>query len=359
LAKLSEREILGALSRVIDPDLNRDIVSLGYVANLKSEDGSVAFDLELLSPTHPARDKLTQRCREVLEGLGIEKVTVSISPRPKSVPVRNKQMIPGIRNIIAVASGKGGVGKSTIAVNLALALAQAGAETGLLDCDFYGPSVPAQVGIADRVAVNEKQQMIPHRVHGLAVMSMGFLVERGQAIVWRGPMLHKVLTQMLFQVDWGGLDYLILDLPPGTGDVQLSLAQSVPVSASVLVTTPQEVALRDVEKGLRMFQSVDIPVLGIVENMSYYLCRNCDKKHEIFGSGGAERVARAHNLPVMGRIPLDPRIQGKPGSGAPLMVREPDSPAARAYRETAGAVVGGISKLVSSWASPGPSAMEV
>ena len=359
MAILSEHEVLGALSRVIDPDLNRDIVSLGYVANLKREEGSVAFDLELLSPTHPARERLKQRCVEVLTGLGVARVTVAVTARPKSVPVGNKQMIPGIRNIVAVASGKGGVGKSTIAVNLALALSQAGAKTGLLDCDFYGPSVPAQVGVEGRVAVNDKQQMLPHRAHGLAVMSMGFMVERGQAVVWRGPMLHKVLTQMLFQVDWGGLDYLILDLPPGTGDVQLSLAQSVPVSASVLVTTPQEVALRDVEKGLRMFQSVEIPVLGIVENMSYYLCRNCDKKHEIFGSGGAERVARGHNIPVLGRIPLAPSVQGEPGSGAPLMVRQPDSAVARAYRETAGAVVGGISKLVTSWASPGPSAMEV
>ncbi len=359
MAKLSEDAILRALASVNDPDLNRDIVSLGFVKNLVIEGDRVRFDVELTTPACPVKEQLKQQCIAAVRALGASAVAVEMTARVRAAPVAGKQMIPGIRNILAVASGKGGVGKSTIAMNLALALAQAGARTGLLDCDFYGPSIPPQVGLTKKVAVNERKQMLPHRIHSLAVMSMGFLTEPGQAIIWRGPMLHKVLTQMLFGVDWGGLDYLVLDLPPGTGDVQLSLAQSVPVSAAVLVTTPQEVALRDVEKGLRMFQSVQVPVLGIVENMSYYLCGKCAKKHEIFGNGGAARVARGYNIPVLGEIPLDPDIQGRPGHGQPLLVRERDSDAAQAFRACAGAIVAELSRLSTQWAQPGPNAMEV
>jgi len=358
LTKLRETEIMGALSRVIDPDLNRDIVSLGLVENLVSERNRVRFDVAVVTPADQNAAIVKQRCIDEIRALGVDTVDVGLKARVHSIPVAEKQMVPGIRNIIAVASGKGGVGKSTIAINLALALAETGARTGLLDCDVYGPSVSAEVGIEAKPEIRD-QKMVPHRVHGLSVMSMGFMVPRGQAIIWRGPMLHKVMTQFLFQVDWGGLDVLVLDLPPGTGDVQLTLAQSVPVSAAVLVTTPQEVALRDVEKGLRMFQSVKIPVLGIVENMSYYLCGKCEKKHAIFGQGGAQRIAKGFGIPVLGEIPLEPTIQGAPGQGRPILVRDPESSVAKAFRETARAVVLGAGRLVSDWASPGPRAMEV
>ncbi|MDJ0839591.1 MAG: Mrp/NBP35 family ATP-binding protein [Acidobacteriota bacterium] len=359
MANVTESAVLGALSRVMDPDLNRDIVSLGFVQNLEIDRNRVSFDVELTTPACPVKDQLKQQCIDEVAGLGAVSVSVNMTARVRNAPVAGKELIPGIHNLLAVASGKGGVGKSTVAMNLALALSQAGARVGLLDCDFYGPSVPSQIGNFDRVQANEQRRMLPHEFQGIKVLSMGFMVERNQAVVWRGPMLHKVLTQFLFQTEWGGLDYLVLDLPPGTGDVQLSLAQSTPVSAAVLVTTPQDVALKDVEKGLRMFQSVNVPVLGVIENMSYYKCGNCDKKHYLFGKGGAARIAKGYNIPVLGEIPMDPNVQGKLGDGQPLLARRDDSEAAQAFRAAAGRTAARLSVISQDWAVPGPGAMEV
>lgn len=358
LGKLKESEVMGALSRVVDPVLNRDLVAAGFVKDLKIERKKVKLTVELAGPLHPAAEHIKGRCEQEIGALGVEKVDVKMSFRIRQASARDKQPIPGVRTILAVASGKGGVGKSTVALNLALALKQAGAEVGVLDCDLYGPSVPAQVGLEGQPAA-DGNKLLPHRWEGIRLMSMGFLMPRNQPLVWRGPMLQKALSQFLFQTSWGGLDYLILDLPPGTGDVQLSLSQTTPISAAVLVTTPQEVALRDVEKGLLMFQQVKVPVLGIIENMSYYVCPKCGKNHAIFGEGGAQRVADEHNIPLLGQMPLDIEVQGPLGSGKPLLARKSEGVAVDAMREAASAVSMAMAKATMEWASAGPGAMEV
>lgn len=278
---------------------------------------------------------------------------------------RGKRPIEGVHHVIAVASGKGGVGKSTVAVNFALALAETGARVGIFDCDFYGPSLPTLVGVHERANVDQQRRLLPHEVYNLKLMSLGFHVPRGEGVIWRGPMLHNSFNQLLYATNWGKLDYLILDLPPGTGDIQQTLADTVPVSGSVLVTTPQEVALRDVEKGLAMFRQSNIQVLGIVENMSYYLCGKCDKKHFLFGEGGAAKFGEAAGIPLLGQIPLDTRVPSEVGLGEPLMIREPKTPAADAFRSIASQVIDIASKLSpdqingGDWAKPGPDAMEV
>ncbi len=359
MAKISEKEILNALSRVRDPDLNQDIVRLGFVKNLRIEGEAVSFDLELTTPACPVKDMLKEQCIHEVSSLGVSQVNVKMTARVRSAPVSGKQPVPGIRNLVAIASGKGGVGKSTVCMNLAVALAQSGARVGLMDCDLYGPSIPSLSGERKRVHADARQRMVPHEAHGIKVMSMGFLVDANQALSWRGPMLHKVLQQFLFGVAWGELDYLLLDLPPGTGDVQLSITQSTPLAAAVLVTTPQKVALLDVEKGMEMFQTVRVPVLGVVENMSYYLCRSCSKKHRIFSDGGGRRIAEKYQLPLLGELPLDPRIPSEFGKGQPLMVRDRDGAAANAFREMAGRLVAELSRISRQWAAPGPDAMEV
>jgi len=359
MGKVKESAVLGALSRVMDPDLGRDIVSLGFIKNLRIERNLVRFDVQLTTPACPVKEQLKQQCIDEVKSLGVKNIEVNMTAQVRAAPTHGKQSIPGVRNIIAVASGKGGVGKSTVAMNLALALNQSGARTGLLDCDFYGPSIPSMTNIHGRAQGTADQKIVPHVFEDVKLMSMGFVVERTQALSWRGPMLHKMLGQFLFHVEWGELDYLILDLPPGTGDVQLSLAQITPLSGAVLVTTPQKVALGDVEKGMRMFQEVDIPVLGIIENMSYYRCGNCEKKHRIFGSGGAERMAKEFNIPVLGEIPLDPVIPSQLGQGAPLLSRDPGGQTGMVFRSVAGQVVAQLSKLGGAWAKPGPGAMEV
>jgi len=280
-------------------------------------------------------------------------------------PGRGKQSIPGVRHVVAVASGKGGVGKSTVAVNLALALAETGAAVGIFDCDFYGPSLPTLVGIHERARVDDQQRLMPHEVYNLKLMSLGFHVPRGEGVVWRGPMLTNSFRQLLYSTHWGNLDYLILDLPPGTGDVQQTLLDLVPVSGSVLVTTPQDVALRDVEKGLSMFRRGHTRVLGLVENMSYYLCGSCDKKHYLFGQGGPARFAAESDLPMLGAVPLDARVPSEVGLGEPVMLREPKSVAAEAFREIAARIVPLVDALSpeqrpgGDWATPGADAMEV
>src|SRR3989338_11076974 len=250
--------------------------------------------------------------------------------------------LQGIRRIFAVASGKGGVGKSTVAVNLALALAKTGAKVGLLDCDIYGPSIPMMLSVTERPTVID-EKVVPVEKWGLKILSMGMLATEDTPIIWRGPMVAGILQQFLFQVEWGNLDYLVMDLPTGTGDAQLTLAQMVPISGAVIVTTPQDVALLDARKGLKMFQQVNVPVLGVVENMSYFICDGCNKKHYIFKEGGGQKIAQELDVPLLGEIPLDPRVAVGGDSGEPIVEACPDSPVAGAYRELAGKVAAQLS----------------
>ena len=359
MSRPSEQEILTALAQVRDPDLNRDIVSLGFVKNLKIEEDRVAFDVELTTPACPVKDQLRRECEQRVAALGVARVEVNMTARVRAAATPGRQSVPGVANLLAVASGKGGVGKSTVTMNLALALAETGARVGVLDCDFYGPSLPSMVGLHKPVMADGAQRLHPNQAHGLKLMSMGFLIERIQPVSWRGPMLHKMIQQFLYNANWGTLDYLVLDLPPGTGDVQLSLTQSVPLAGALLVTTPQEAALMDVDRGLTMFQGAKVPVLGIVENMSYYLCGKCSKKHRIFGEGGAARIAQREGIPMLGELPLDPVVPSDLGRGEPLMVRRGDHPAAEIFRQVAGRLVAELSKRNHQWAESGPGAMEV
>ena len=262
-----------------------------------------------------------------------------------------KQSVPGVKNIIAVSSGKGGVGKSTVAVNLAVALAKRGAKVGLLDTDVYGPNVPIMVGVNEQPRVNEGgQKLLPLEAHSIKVMSLGFLNPGDKPVVWRGPMLHTAVKQFLYDVEWGALDYLIVDMPPGTGDAQLSLAQLVPVQGAVVVTTPQEVAMADVRKAINMFEQVHIPVLGVVENMSYFVCPNCSERHEIFGSGGGQTLANRYKTRLLGQIPLSPAVRESGDSGVPVVIGLPDSPQAAAFL----GVAEGVEDELAALAKKGP-----
>lgn len=263
---------------------------------------------------------------------------------PRGQGGAGKQSVPGVRNIIAVSSGKGGVGKSTVAVNLAVALAMRDARVGLLDTDVYGPNVPIMVGVNEEPKVSG-QKLLPHEAYSVKVMSLGFLNRGDKPVVWRGPMLHTAVRQFLYDVEWGELDYLIVDMPPGTGDAQLSLAQLVPVQGAVLVTTPQEVAMADVRKAFYMFEQVQIPVLGIVENMSYFVCDNCSKRHDIFGAGGGNQLSKRFNLKLLGQIPLSQNVREGGDMGVPIVVGSPDSPQAEAFRQIAGAVAAEVTAL--------------
>ena len=328
--------VLEALRGVKDPGFDRDIVSLNFVRDLNVHDSTVRFRLVLSTPASPAKSRLKESAREAaLRVPGVEAVEITLeSEIPKAGPAEGKQSVPGVANIIAVSSGKGGVGKSTVAVNLAVALAQFGARVGLLDTDVYGPNVPIMVGISEEPAVRG-QRLLPHQVHGIKVMSLGFLNRGDKPVVWRGPMLHTAIRQFLYDVEWGELDYLIVDMPPGTGDAQLSLAQLVPVQGAVLVTTPQEVAMGDVRKAFNMFEQVHIPVLGIVENMSYFVCPNCSTRHAIFGEGGGKELAKRFNNELLGQVPISISVREGGDNGVPTVVGAPDSPEGLAFKEIA------------------------
>lgn len=336
MAAIDRESILEVLRKVRDPDLNRDIVSLNFVRNLEVKDFRVKCKLVLNTPVFPAKEKLRQAAREAVLGVaGVESVEISLgSEIPKAHAAEGKQLVPGVGNIVAVSSGKGGVGKSTVAVNVAVALAQYGAKVGLLDTDVYGPDVPIMVGVNEELAVRG-QKLLPHEAYGVKVMSLGFLNRGDKPVVWRGPMLHTAVRQFLYDVEWGDLDYLIVDMPPGTGDAQLSLAQLVPVQGAVLVTTPQEVAMADVRKAFNMFEQVHIPVLGIVENMSYFVCPNCSERHEIFGAGGGAELAKRFNSNLLGQIPLSISVREGGDIGVPIVVGAPDSPQAAAFKQIA------------------------
>lgn len=326
----TQDEVLQALQAVQDPDLHKDIVSLGFVKKLTIEGGKIAFDLELTTPACPVKDQLKAECETILRALpGVESVEVNLSAQVRS-PRPAGAIMPGVKNLVAVASGKGGVGKSTVAANLALALAAEGASVGLLDADIYGPSAPTMFGSTARPQPAGENRIHPVYVQGIKVMSIGFLVDPDQPMVWRGPMVHGALSQFLEQVEWGELDYVIVDMPPGTGDAQLTLTQRAPLAGAVIVTTPQQVSLIDARKGLKMFEQVKVPVLGIVENMAYFVCDGCEKEHEIFRRGGGKATAEELGVPFLGEVPIDTAVPLSGDEGQPIVSRAPDSPAAQA-----------------------------
>lgn len=337
-------QIFKALSTVQDPDIKQDLVTLGMIRDVTVDDkGNVSFAVCLTTPACPMKEQIRQDCeRAVREIEGIGEIRIEMTHQVSQGKVdHGKTPIEGVRNIIAVGSGKGGVGKSTTAVNLAVALSKLGARTAILDGDIYGPNVPSMLGATGRPQVVDNR-IIPIKAHGLSIMSMGFMVTDDQPLVWRGPMLHGVLKQLLHEVAWGQQDYLVIDLPPGTGDVQLSLSQTVPVTGSVIVTTPQNIALQDAKKGITMFQKVNVPILGIVENMSYYLCPKCGHRDEIFSNAGGENAAKKFGVPFLGRVPLNTTIREGMDTGVPVASQD-DSPFSQIYRELAQKVAQQIS----------------
>lgn len=337
-------KVMEALSRVEDPELHRDLVSLNMVQDVRVEGGRVSLQVNLTTPACPLRDRIRADVEAALRAIpGVTEIELRIGAQVRRAQRQADGLLPQVKNVVLVGAGKGGVGKSTVALNLAVALAQEGASVGLLDADFYGPSVPLMTGVDGRPVSRDGRTLEPLEAHGLRLMSIGFLVEPDQAMIWRGPMLHSALTQLLRDVNWGELDYLVLDLPPGTGDVPLSLAQLVKSSGVVLVSTPQDVALADVVKAKTMFDRVAIPVLGLVENMSSFACPHCQHTTPIFSSGGGRRAAEAMGIPFLGEIPLDLAVREGGDQGVPVTVAHPDSAVARAFRKMARNVAGRVS----------------
>jgi len=334
----TESDVNKSLNSIELEAIGQPLAKVGRVLDLAVADDQVKVTVELGVPVKSAADSIrAQIASELRRMTGVASVSVDLKIKISAHAVQGAlKPIPGIRNIIAIASGKGGVGKSTVAVNVALALAAEGAAVGLLDADIYGPSQPHMLGLAGQQPVSEDgKTMLPLRGHGLQVMSIGFLVDADQPMVWRGPMVTTALNQLMHQTEWQDLDYLIVDMPPGTGDIQLTLSQKVPVSGAVIVTTPQNIATLDARKGLAMFRKVAIPVLGVVENMSTHICSSCGHEEAIFGSGGADKIVADFEVPLLGRLPLDARIQQQTDSGLPTVIAEPDSDIAEAYRRTA------------------------
>jgi len=333
---LSEADVRAALGALIDPNTGKDYVSARSVKGVKLDGADVQVDIELGYPGKSQFDPIRRSMIAALKQAGAANVTVRVGAKVVSHAVqRGVKLVPGIKNIIAVASGKGGVGKSTTAVNLALALAAEGASVGILDADIYGPSQPTMLGIAGRPESKDGKSLEPMMGHGLQAISIGFLIDVDTPMVWRGPMVTQALEQLLKDTRWRELDYLIVDLPPGTGDIQLTLAQKVPVTGAVIVTTPQDIALIDARKGLKMFEKVGIPILGLVENMSIHVCPKCGHESHIFGSGGAERMCQDYGTELLGQLPLDESIREHADSGKPTVVADPDGRAAEIYRRIA------------------------
>jgi len=341
---ITEADVLGALRPIVDPDFGKSIVDLGFVKSLRIEGGRVAFAIELTTPACPVKAEFEKAARERVSALpGVESVDVTMTANTRgraAVPATGpeSEILPGVRNTIAVASGKGGVGKSTTAVNLALALRETGASVGILDADVYGPSLQLLLGVNARPQTIERK-ILPNEAYGMKTMTMGFFVNESSPVIWRGPMVHGLISQFLKDVEWGTLDYLVIDLPPGTGDAALTLTQMAPLSGAVIVTTANDLSLIDARKGLKMFEKVSVPVLGIIENMSYFTPPDLpDRKYYIFGRGGGERTAKELSVEFLGEVPIDPRVVEGGDVGRPILVHAPDSDAARAFRKLAGTI---------------------
>jgi len=335
--QLDQTAVLDALKIVRDPDLHQDIVTLGFIKDLKIDAGNVSFTIELTTPACPVKDQMRDQARAaVMQLRGVTGVDVKLSARVREGVGGDggRQSLPGVKNIIAVGAGKGGVGKTTVAVNLAIALAKCGSRVGMIDGDIYGPNVPIMLGLKTQL-ITDGEKIVPAEKYGLQVVSMGFLAADDAPIIWRGPMLHGVLQQFFRQVSWGPLDYLVIDMPPGTGDVALSLSQTVPVAGAIVVTTPQQVSLADSRRAVAMYRKLNIPPLGIIENMSYFVCRNCHEEADIFGRGGGEQMATDLGLPFLGRIPIYQPIREGGDSGIPLVIGDSTSPAALAFMSVA------------------------
>ena len=335
--QISEEAVLNALRQIIDPDLRKDIVTLGFIRDLKIEGGDVSFRIVLTTPACPVKEQMETQGRGVVAAIeGVTSVAVTMDAEvPQGRGIANNIALPGVKNIIAVSSGKGGVGKSTVAVNLAVSLAMDGAKVGLMDADVYGPNVPLMLGTGYNQPAIENGQLIPIQAHGIKMISMALLVPPDKPMILRGPMLHGVVRQFLTDVNWGELDYLIVDMPPGTGDVQLSLAQLVPVQGAVLVTTPQEVSLSDVRRAVKMFEQVSVPVLGVIENMSYFIAPDTGNRYEIFGRGGGQRLSDEYGLNFLGEVPMGMEVREGGDTGVPVVVSFPDSPQSVAFRRVA------------------------
>ncbi|HZF18816.1 MAG TPA: iron-sulfur cluster carrier protein ApbC [Burkholderiales bacterium] len=334
---ITQEQVHSALKEAVDPNTGKDFFATKSARNIKVEGGKVALEIELGYPAktqlEPIRKLISQKLRSIP---GVETVDVEVTSKIASHSVqRGVKLVPGVKNIVAVASGKGGVGKSTTAVNLALGLAAEGASVGILDADIYGPSQPTMLGITGRPESKDGKTLEPMVGHGLQAISIGFLIDIDTPMVWRGPMVTQALEQLLKDTRWRDIDYLVVDMPPGTGDIQLTLAQKVPVTGAVIVTTPQDIALIDARKGLKMFEKVGIPILGVIENMSTHICSNCGHEEHIFGQGGAERMCREYGTELLGALPLDIRIREQADSGKPTVVADPDGRAAEIYRAIA------------------------
>ena len=334
---LTEQAVLAALRAVKDPDLHKDIVTLGFIKDLKIDAGRVGFAIQLTTPACPVKDQMKAQAEAAVMALaGVERVEVEMTASVRAVgsPDAGRVPVEGVKNVIAVGAGKGGVGKSTVAVNLALALARCGSRVGILDGDIYGPNIPIMLGVQTQLAT-DGEKIVPARKHGVQIVSMGFLTSDDAAVIWRGPMLHSAIQQFFREVAWTDLDYLIVDMPPGTGDVALSLSQTVPVAGAVVVTTPQVVAVADTRRAIRMYQKLNVPTLGIVENMSYFVCPGCGRESDLFGKGGGERLAGELDVPFLGSVPLHEPIRVGGDTGVPIVVGDPESAPARAFMHVA------------------------
>ncbi len=346
-SEITQADVLEALKGVMDPELNKDLVSLNMIRNIRIEQGKVSFRLVLTTHACPLKKELESAARDAVARIpGVTEVSVETTaevPRTKGLP--EKEPIPGVRNTIAVASGKGGVGKSTVSVNLALALSKKGSRVGILDIDIYGPSIPIMMGIHKPLEATDDKRLIPHESHGIKLMSVGFMLDEETPLIWRGPLVMQLVQQFLKGVEWGQLDYLVIDLPPGTGDAQLTLVQTIPLTGAVVVTTPQDVALIDARRAIKMFGEVKVPILGIVENMSSFVCPHCGHETEIFSHGGGEKTSRRYDVPFLGAIPIDPEIRKAGDAGTPVVVAAPDSAQTAAFMKIAEQVASRISVL--------------
>jgi len=346
MTTLTRDAVLAALSKVQEPELHQDLVTLGMIRDLAIDGSAVSFTVMLTTPACPLRGRIEKEAREAVEAIGAKPVTVKLdSDVPNDGRMRGLVTAP-VKNAIAVASGKGGVGKSTVAVNLAVALAQSGARVGLMDADIYGPNLPTMMG-APYMPNPVENRLIPAENYGVKIMSMGYLVKPGQPLIWRGPMLNSAIRQFLSDVEWGELDYLIIDLPPGTGDAPLSLAQALPLSGVVIVTLPQQVSLEDASRGLEMFRQLNVPILGVIENMSYLTLPD-GSRMDVFGQGGGEAMAKHYDVPFLGAIPLNPNVRVGGDNGHPIIVTDPNADAAQALKAAAEAVAARMSVLALS-----------